>query len=171
MIHPQSIEQYLRSTVAGENRAMQVAATWLMLGRYGFFLQPRIGAGRRRSRQNCVRKPVLLLPYDGARQERIWAFIGGCYRPASGNRARLQVHRRHGQLRAHVGSEDARFIPDFHDRQGARHRDGGCASQCERPARPSSPISKRLASPPAPRHRHPSPSSCRHRAPGPRRTS
>ncbi|HWS67988.1 MAG TPA: c-type cytochrome, partial [Steroidobacteraceae bacterium] len=36
MIHPQSIERYLRSTVAGENRAMQVAAAWLMLGAMAF---------------------------------------------------------------------------------------------------------------------------------------
>jgi len=46
-------------------------------GRYGFFLQSRICAGRRRSRQNCVRKPVLLLPYDGGGQERICPSLAG----------------------------------------------------------------------------------------------
>ena len=36
MIHPQCSERHLRSTVAGENHAMQAAATWLVLGAMAF---------------------------------------------------------------------------------------------------------------------------------------
>ncbi len=58
MMHPQCSERHLRSTVAGENRAMQVAATWLVLGAMAFscsraFAQADAAAGKTAFANQC----------------------------------------------------------------------------------------------------------------------
>src|SRR5882762_12009129 len=58
MIHPQCAERHLRSTVAGENRSMRVAATWLVLGAMAFscsraFAQADAAAGKTAFANQC----------------------------------------------------------------------------------------------------------------------
>src|SRR5690242_18031069 len=67
------------------------------------FRRPRACRGRRRRRQDGVRKPLCVVSHDRSWEERIRPVTRCRLWQKGGNSARLQVLARDGQLRAHLG--------------------------------------------------------------------